>query len=74
MKTEQYFSVYGSGYSEERYEGFQLFRKSIPKRAVVVAWGVGLSALLVGVLIGVAHSVMTNAHAGAEFAIRHLAN
>jgi hypothetical protein len=60
----EYFSVYGSGYSAERQQGFEEFRKSIGWRAVAQVWGVTLIALTLGA--AVTH-VAGSAHAGAAF-------
>jgi hypothetical protein len=70
MQTEDYFSVYGSGYSTQRQAGLKVFRKSISKRSRTIALGATASLLLVGALVGIAQNVMGNAHAGAIFAMR----
>jgi len=66
MQTEEYFSVYGSGYSAQRQAGLKVFRESISKRGHTIALGAAVSLLLVGI----AQNVMGTAHAGVIPAIR----
>ena len=69
MQTENYFSVYGSGYTEQRQAGYKLFREAMPSRSHFVAVGAALF-IAVTALSSFAYNVMTTAHAGAQFAAK----
>ena len=48
MQTESFFSVYGSGYVQQRYEAQRAFFRAVPKKARIAAVGVSLSIGLLG--------------------------
>jgi hypothetical protein len=69
MQTENYFSVYGSGYAAQRQAGHRIFREALPSRSQFVVVGAALF-IVVAAFGSFAYNVMTAAHAGAQFAAR----
>jgi hypothetical protein len=68
MQTEDFFSVYGAGYVQQRQEGMRIFSRGMPRQVRLAAVGISVSLLLATALTGAAQHVIGTALAGATYA------